>query len=141
VLARLGVPASSEGGDREPVRAVVKALYADPPVRLADFAALVFDTEGDETAEGILDDAAAALVRTLTAVRAPAVSGPVVLGGGILGRGARVAERIAEAYGATEVQVVADGAIGAAVLALRHTGTDVDEAVFGEVTASLAAVR
>jgi hypothetical protein len=36
---------------------------------------------------------------------------------------------------------VADGAIGAAVLALRHTGTDVDEAVFGEVTASLAAVR
>jgi N-acetylglucosamine kinase-like BadF-type ATPase len=141
VLARLGVPASSDGGDREPVRAVVKALYAGPPVRLADFAALVFDTEGDETAEGILDDAAAALVRTLAAVRAPAVTGPVVLGGGILGRGARVAERVAEAYGATEAQVVADGAVGAAVLALRHAGTDVDEAVFGEVTASLAAVR
>ena len=101
----------------------------------------MFEVDGDETADRILDDAAAALVRTLTAVRSPAVSGPVVLGGGILGRGARVAERLAAACGATEVHVVADGAVGAAVLALRHAGTYVDEAVFGEVTTSLAAVR
>ena len=140
VLARLGVPAPSEPGDREPIRTLVRTLYAAPPVRLADFAALAFEAD-DETSEGILDDAAAALVRTLTAVRSPAVSGPVVLGGGILGRDPRVAERVAAACGAEQVHAVADGAVGAAVLALRHAGSLVDEAVFRQVTTSLAAVR
>jgi N-acetylglucosamine kinase-like BadF-type ATPase len=141
LLHRLAVPGPSGPGDREPVRAVVTALYAGPPVRLADFAALASDTDGDETSERILDDAAVALVQTLTAVRSAAVSGPVVLGGGILGRGPRVAERVAAACGADEVHAVTDGAVGAAVLALRHAGTHVDEAVFREVTTSLAAVR
>ena len=69
VLGRLGVPAPSDAGDREPILAVVRALYAGPPVRLADFAGLVFEVDRDQTADGILDDAAAALARTLTAVR------------------------------------------------------------------------
>ena len=101
----------------------------------------MFEVEGDETADRILDDAAAALARTLTAVRSPAVSGPVVLGGGILGRGGQLADRLAAACGAEEVHAVADGAVGAAVLTLRHAGTSVDAAVFQQLTTSLIAVR
>ena len=123
MLARLGVPAPSDAGDREPIMAVVRALYAGPPVRLADYAGLVFEVDGDATADRILDDAAAALARTLAAVRSPTVSGPVVLGGGILGRGRQLADRLAAACGADEVHAVADGAVGVCVLALRHAGT------------------
>jgi glucosamine kinase len=141
MLARLGVPAPSEAGDREPITALVRALYASPPVRLADYAGLVFEVSGDGPADRILDDAAAALVRTLTAVWSPVVSGPLVLGGGILWRRRQVGDRLAAACGAEEVHAVADGAVGVAVLALRHAGTHVDMAVFRQVTTSLTAVR
>ena len=141
MLARLGVPAQSDAGDREPIRAVVRALYAGPPVRLADYAGLAFEVDGDGVAGRILDDAAAALARTLAAVRSPTVSGPVVLGGGILGSSPQVADRLAAACGAEEVHVVGDGAVGVSVLAVRHAGTLVDAAVFQELATSLAAVR
>jgi N-acetylglucosamine kinase-like BadF-type ATPase len=141
VLARLGVPSPSGADDREPIRAIVRALYAGPPVRLADYAGFAFDAEGDGVAGRILDAAAAALARTLTAVTSPAVSGPVVLGGGILGRSPQVADRLAAASGAEEVRTVADGAVGAAVLAVRNAGTFVDEATFQELATSLTALR
>jgi glucosamine kinase len=141
LLARLGVPAPSDSGDREPVRAVVRSLYAVPPVRLADFAGLAFEVDGDGTADRILDDAAAALARTLDAVRSPTVSGPLVLGGGILGRVPQLADRLAVASGAAEVHAVADGAVGVSVLAVRQAGTFVDAAVFDQLASSLAAVR
>jgi glucosamine kinase len=141
LLARLGVPAPTGAGDREPVLALVRTLYAGPPVRLADHARLVFEADGDATADRILDEAAAALARTLAAVRSPAVSGPVVLGGGILGRGGRLAERLARTCGAEEVHTVTDGALGVCVLALRHAGAHVDAAAFQRLSASLAAVR
>jgi N-acetylglucosamine kinase-like BadF-type ATPase len=141
MLARLGVPAASDGGDRRPIMAVVRALYAGPPVRLADHAGLVFEVDGDGIANRILDDAAAALARTLDAVRSPGLLGPVVLGGGILGHRRQVADRLAAASGAEEVLAVADGALGVCVLTLRHAGTYVDEALLRQLTTSLAAVR
>jgi glucosamine kinase len=140
MLARLGVPAPSAAGDREPIMAVVRALYAGPPVRLADYARLVFEADGDAAADRILDEAASALARTLDAVRSPTVSGPLVLGGGILGRRRQIADRLAAAYGG-EVHAVTDGAVGVSVLALRHAGTLVDAAVFQRLTASLTDVR
>jgi N-acetylglucosamine kinase-like BadF-type ATPase len=141
VLARSGVAAPSDSGDRRPPMAMVRTLYAGPPVRLADYAGLAFEVDGDRVADGILDDAAAALARSLAAVRSPAFSGPVVFGGGILGRGPQVAGRLAAACGAEEVRAVADGAVGVCVLALRHAGTDVDAAVFERLRTSLTAVR
>ncbi|HEY2877698.1 N-acetylglucosamine kinase [Nocardioides sp.] len=141
MLARLGVPAPSDDGDRKPILAVVRALYASPPVRLADYAGLVFEVAGDRTADDILDEAAATLARTLTAVRSPTVSGPMVLGGGILGRGRQLADRLATAADAGEVHTVADGAVGVCVLTLRHAGTYVDTAVFQRLTTSLATLR
>jgi glucosamine kinase len=141
LLARLGVPAPSGAGDRDPIISVVRALYAAPPVRLADFARLAFEVDGDGTADRILDDAAAALERTLDAVRSPVLSGPVVLGGGILGRGGRLTDRLAASSSADEVHAVADGALGVCVLALREAGADVDTAMFQLLASSLAAVR
>jgi N-acetylglucosamine kinase-like BadF-type ATPase len=141
LLARLGVPAPSDPGDREPIMAVVRALYDGPPVRLADYARLAFEVTGDETADRILDDAGAALARALDAVRSPDLSGPVVLGGGILGRGGQITDRLAARCAVDEILVVADGAVGVCVLALQHAGTRVDATVFRLVTTSLAAVR
>jgi glucosamine kinase len=141
VLARLGRPGPSAAGVRETVVAVVRELYAGPPVRLADYAGLVFEVDGDETADSILDDAATALARTLAAVRTPTVPGPIVLGGGVLGRGSRLADRLAAACGAEEVRTVVDGAVGISVLALRHAGTHVDGTVFRRLETSLTAVR
>jgi N-acetylglucosamine kinase-like BadF-type ATPase len=141
MLARLGVSAPLAPGDREPIVAVVRALYGGTPVRLADYAGLVFEVDGDRTADRILDEAADALTRTLTAVRSPAVSGPVVLGGGILGRRRQIADRLASGSDSAEVHTVADGALGVSVLALRHAGTSVDGAVFQRLSTSLAALR
>jgi glucosamine kinase len=141
LLACLGVPAPTDAGDRRPIMALVRALYAGPPVRLADHARLAFEAHGDETADRILDDAAAALARTLDAVRSPSVSGPVVLGGGILGRRRQVAVRLAAASGAEEVHAVADGAVGVCVLTLRLAGTAVDAALFRQLTTALTALR
>src|SRR3954452_23115944 len=141
MLARLGLAAPTDAGDREPIIAAVRTLYGGPPVRLADYAGLAFDVDGDRTAERILDDAAAALTRTLTAVRSDTVSGPVVLGGGMLGRRPHLADRLAAVVPAKEVQVVADGALGVAVLTLRHFGIDVDATMFGRLATSLAAMR
>jgi N-acetylglucosamine kinase-like BadF-type ATPase len=141
VLSRLGIPSPSEPGDRTPIIAMVRALYGAPPVRLADYAGLAFEVDGDATVDHVLDEAAEGLARTLTAVRSPAVPGPVVLGGGILGRGRRLADRLAAASGADDVHVVSDGAVGVCVLTLRHAGTVVDADVFARLSDSLAQVR
>ena len=141
LLARLGVSAPSHTGDREPIAALVRVLYAAAPVRLADHARLVFEVDGDETADRILDDAAAALARTLAAVRSPTVTGPLVLGGGTLGRGGRLFDRLAAASDAEQVHAVADGALGACVLALRRAGTHVDAVMFQRLATSLAGLR
>jgi glucosamine kinase len=141
LLASLGAPVPTHPGDRGPIIALVRALYAEAPVRLADHARLVFEVDGDETAERIIDEAGAALARSLDAVRSPTVTGPVVLGGGIVGRGGRLVDRLVAASGAEEVHAVADGALGVCVLALRHAGTHVDAAMFQRLATSLAALR
>src|SRR5262249_7030290 len=78
MLARLGVPAPSDAGDREPIMAVVRALYADPPVRLADYAGLGFEGDGGGAAGPIPHDAGAAPPRTPPPGRAPPPPRPPV---------------------------------------------------------------
>lgn len=145
LLRRLDVPPAGEGADRgvdrPRITMLVQRLYAAPPVRLADFAALAFEAAGDPIADGILRDAADALARTLAAVTSPTVSGPVVLGGGILSRSPEIARRLAETAGAEEPHTVVDGAVGAAVLTLRHAGTYVDASIFQRLTTSLGRLR
>lgn len=137
LLDRLGTIRDErpQGGRTGTLVAATAALYAMPPLRLADFASLVFTAAGagDEVAAGILDRAAAGLAETLAAVRTPDVEGPLVAAGSVLARQPDFAARVAP--GAV---VATDGLAGAAVLALRHAGVLVDDAVYRRVTSSLA---
>ena len=71
----------------EALRQLVSALYARPPISLAEFAPLAFAAHEDPVARPILIAASAALGDLLSAVRAPDLSGPVVVGGSIIVRG------------------------------------------------------
>lgn len=129
------------GIDRRTVAgALAEALYRERPVALARFAPDAFAAAraDDEVARGILERAAAALARTLATVLAGQAL-PVVISGGVAGRNPRLAQAIVDRLpsGATgEVQLVADGAAGAAALALRNVGVPVDAEVFGRIVAT-----
>ncbi|WP_170225243.1 N-acetylglucosamine kinase [Nocardioides albertanoniae] len=115
--------------------AATGALYAMPPLRLADFASLAFEAadSGDPVATGILEEAAVGLAETLAAVRTPAVDGPLVAAGSVLARQPGFVNRVAP-----DALIATDGLAGAAVLALRHGGVHVDDAVYTRITRSLA---
>jgi hypothetical protein len=145
----------------------IDALYRMRPVELSRFAALAFQSAGaggagdeaaaggggdavagagpDEVAVGILREATGRLLGTLAAVRVPEVDGPVVLGGGVAHRLPGLAAAIADAFptpaGPTDIVTVADGALGAAVLALRHGGVPVDGPTFDRLATTLATLR
>jgi N-acetylglucosamine kinase-like BadF-type ATPase len=143
LLAALEIPpdASTEPGyDGRPdaLRLLLDAVYALRPIELARFAPLVFAAGDDEVATGILADARSALHTTLAAIDSENVRGPVVCGGGVLGT---LGLPIDGLRGVTEVRTVADGAVGAAVLALRANGTAVDRDVFERVRETLAGLR
>lgn len=137
LLDRLGIAVDDrrQGGRTTTLVTATAALYAMAPLRLADFAALVFTAanSGDAVAAGILDRAAAGLAETLAAVRTPDVDGPLVAAGSVLARQPDFAARVAP--GAV---VATDGLAGAAVLALRHGGVHVDDETYARVTSSLA---
>jgi len=143
LLAALGIPADAStepGYDGRPdaLRLLLDAVYALRPIELARFAPLVFAVSDDEVAGGIITDARAALHTTLGAIDSADVRGPVVCGGGVLGA---LGLPIDGLNGVTEVRSVADGAVGAAVLALRVNGTVVDRPVFERVRETLAGLR
>jgi glucosamine kinase len=80
----------------------------------------------------------------LSAVRAPDLSGPVVVGGSIIVRGMLAAPPSLQAelvpLLGDDVIPVSDGMVGAAVLVLRHAGREVDEALFHTIRAEVARV-
>jgi N-acetylglucosamine kinase-like BadF-type ATPase len=149
VAAQLGVEASTARGRYGRVVALghaVDELYRVRPVELAAFAPLVFTaaTAGDEVAGEIVLGAATALAATLAAVTTDGEPGPLVLGGSILARQRAIAEHVVGSFrasGSTEpVVTVADGLAGAAVLALRHAGSTVDDDAHARIKSSLAAL-
>jgi hypothetical protein len=75
-------------------------------------------------------------------VRVPELSGPLVVGGSVVVRGILEAPSdLREALtplADVEPVRVSDGLVGAAVLALKAAGTDVDEAVFATLRAEVA---
>lgn len=106
------------------------AVYRAPAIDLAGLASLAFLTPGDSVAEGIIDDAAATLAATLSAVFDPALHGPVVGTGGVLASQQRLRSGVVAAMSRRgheiDILAVPDGLVGAAVLALRHSGVAVD---------------
>lgn len=122
-------------GRAEALRQLVSALYARPPISLAEFAPLAFAAHDDRVAQQILIDASAALADLLSAVRVPDLAGPVVVGGSVMVRGMLAAPPSLQAVlvppaAGDAVIPVSDGLVGAAVLVLRHVGRDVDEDLF-----------
>lgn len=140
VLAALGVGTGSvdpdsAAGRTAAIRQVVSAVYARRPVALAELAPLAFSAADDPVARAVVVAASRALADLLAAVRVPELEGPVVVGGsvvvhGILGAPPSLARDLVPPAGDTPVLAVPDGLVGAAVLALRHTGSAVDEATF-----------
>ena len=136
-------------GRSEELSQLMQELYALRPVELARFAPLAFEavehgdiasgTAQDVVARDILEVAASGIARVLAAAVEsdvesdvePGVDGCVVLGGSVLAAGlARAPDiflhRLRAATGGSELVTVQDGVVGAAVLALRHLGREVD---------------
>jgi N-acetylglucosamine kinase-like BadF-type ATPase len=138
----IGVDTSTPGGRDEARRQLISALYARPPISLAEFAPLAFAAHEDRLARPILVGASEALADLLSAVRAPDLVGPLVVGGSVIVRGMLAAppnlraELISPVAG-DRVIPVSDGLVGAAVLVLRHAGHKVDDALFLTIQAEV----
>jgi N-acetylglucosamine kinase-like BadF-type ATPase len=147
VLKAMGIEADTDSlaARAEALRQLVSALYARPPISLAEFAPLAFSAHDDRVARPILVGASAALADLLSAVRAPDLPGPVVVGGSVIVHGMLAAppslqaELVSPAGGDTVIPV-SDGLVGAAVLVLRHVGHEVDEAHFHRIQSEVARV-
>ncbi len=144
VLNDVGLVAGSEtvGGRLRTTRQLVSLLYSWRPVTLSRFAPLAFTAYADPVARDILVDASAELADLLAAVRTPADSGPVVVGGSVLVRGllgapAELRVQLAWPVGSPDLIPVEDGLVGAAVLALRGAGLEVDQSLFRTLQASV----
>ena len=133
--------AATEG--RAPVLgALVRALYELRPVELSRFAPLAFAHPDDAVAAAVVDGAVAQLAALLDRVRAVQPDGPLVFGGSALVEGVlrlppeRIAPLLAAAA-AREPVAVADGLVGAAVLALRAAGVAVGADLHARLTAGI----
>lgn len=143
VLRAVGIEPPASPADR--VRALgqlVSLTYAQPPVRLAELAPVAFRSAQDPVAREILVAASAALAELMAVVRVPDLTGPVVVGGSVIVQGMLAAppdlrRLFTPPAGDAPVTPVADGVVGAAVLALRQSGVTVDAAVFDMVRASI----
>jgi len=145
VLADLGLPEDltpSWSGRAAVLDDAIRVVYALRPVELSRLARLAFAAAGDAVADRILAEAAERLAATLVSLVTPHVTGPVVLGGSVLTRNpafaARVQSLVTPHFPAPpEFRIVQDGAVGATVLALRHSGVVVDKQVFTRVKDTL----
>lgn len=158
VLDALAIRATTEIDNGRPraLDRLTTALYELRPGELARFAPLAFDAQAlgaqdldarDPVSRSILSAAASALTETLAAALDPDVdgdpAGPVVLGGSILAAGlvrfpAIFAEPLRALVGGAALIPVADGVVGAAVLALRHAGIDVGTDLHAHLSVGIA---
>lgn len=142
VLAHYGLSRSGARIDGRPreLEELVGALYARPPIELAVLAPFAFE-ETDAVADGILSAAGVHLADSLSAVLAG--PGPLVIGGSVLSRTGPVRDafltRLGDAAAELDLRPVGDGAVGAAVLAIRAAGGTPDEAVHARLTETIAA--
>ncbi len=130
-------------GRPEELSRLISELYTLRPVDLARFAPLVFDAlEGatpDPVARSILDAAAEGIGGVLSAALKAEEPGVIVLGGSVLAAGllrapALFTRHLQKVVGDAHLLPVADGVVGAAVLALRHLGVGVDDALHRRLT-------
>ena len=141
----LANPSATREGRPEALWRLVTAAYDRAPIELASLTPVAFEAaqDDDAVAIGILRDAGEQLARSLRAIlRAP---GPLVIGGSVLARPGVVRDAFLDTLGEAaddlDLRSVGDGAVGAAMLALRAHGTSADEAVRERLTATLGRWR
>ena len=134
---------NSIGGRPATLRHLIDSIYAIRPIELAKLAPLVVSRPDDPVAARLIAEAERYLVNDFALAFDPRVLGPIVLGGGVISHLTGVAPGIAEvvrrAGAAPDIRIASDGSVGAAVLALRHVGVAVDEAMVDTITASMRA--
>lgn len=148
VLEQFGIqrePGQSRGRSQVLVR-LMDAIYALRPVELARLAPLAFGALDDPIARDILTAAAGELGKLLAATRGGDARGPIVLGGGILSAGMRLAPSIfagplESAADGAELIAVSDGVVGAAVLGLRQAGVSVDASMLVRIQEGVERLR
>lgn len=145
VLDSLGIPLSDElnvDSRVMPLRHFIDIIYTMRPIELAKFAPLVIANRDDPVAAGLLAQAERYLLADFRHLFQPGLVGPVVLGGSVAphltGLSAGIAEVVRGAGGEPDIRVAGDCSVGAAVLALRHQGVAVDEAMLKRIAASVA---
>ena len=148
VLGAMGIKADTDtlAGRAEALRQLVSDVYARPPIALANLAPLAFAAHDDRVARPILVAASAALADLLAGVRSRDLPGPVVVGGSVMVLGMlavppSLRTELITPAGVDPVIPVSDGLVGAAVLVLRHTGHEVDDALFRTIQAEVSSIR
>lgn len=146
ILGSLGIDATRDvafDGRPTPLRHFIDAVYAMRPIELARFAPQVIANRDDPIAAALLAQSEAFLLADFRKIFDQEVRGPVVLGGSVAahlkGLPAEIGKLLEAAGHQPDIRLAGDGAIGAAVLALRHEGITVDEAMLQHITASMAA--
>jgi N-acetylglucosamine kinase-like BadF-type ATPase len=145
ILDALDIPLTNDllDGRSAPLQLLINAIYAMRPIELASFAPLVIANSDDAIAANLLAEAEGYLLADFQRVFSPDMPGPVVLGGSIIehlkGLPAAIAQVMRAAGHAPDIRRSGDGSVGAVVLALRHQGIDVDEAMLADIAASVTA--
>lgn len=143
-LAVLGIKSTPDArqGSRTSQR-LVDVVYAGSPLALAALAPVAFLDDDDALSIAIVSEAAQGLAQDVMDVHTDDVTGPLVLGGGVMSSQRRLRDATLDALQSAglELRVIAavDGLVGASVLALRDAGVEVDAASFERLTATTAA--
>lgn len=138
----LGRTQTRSDGRQQELEQLIGRLYEHPPIELAGLAPYAFDVD-DAVARGILTAAGEHLAGTLSAVLDG--PGPLVVGGSVLARSGPVRDAFVASLGPAasglDLRPVSDGAVGAAVLAVRAAGGIPDERVLARLTDTVSTFR
>ena len=147
LLEAMGVAYSDDlqNGRTGTLQTFINAIYMLRPIELARFAPIVIAHREDAVAARFIAEAERWLTSYFEIVFDPQMPGPVALGGGVIahltGLPAAIAERISASGHEPVVRLAGDGAIGAAVLAMRALGMAVDDAMVETIATSIKANR
>jgi N-acetylglucosamine kinase-like BadF-type ATPase len=146
ILESLGIAFTGDtavDGRPAPLRDFIDAIYVMRPIELAKFAPLVITNRNDPIAADLLARAEAFLLADFRKVFDPGLTGPVVLGGSVAahltGLPLGISGLLQAAGHEADIRLAGNPSVGAAVLALRHQGVSVDEAMLRHIAASIAA--
>ena len=123
--------------------ALLRVVYSRSPLALAVLAPVAFLDPGDEVSVAIVEDAARGLAQSVIDVHSDDVSGPLVVGGGVMTGQRRLREGTVSALRSAGLSMrvieATDGLVGASVLGLRDAGVTVDAVAFETVRQTTAA--